>query len=122
MNYLPRTGDLFGEPVLTRRAQAARTGVLPSQAIRKLIQDKEIYAEGKRWDPVTQVQPASLDLRLGPVGYRIRASFLPGEGGTVESKLAELQYNEIDLTKGAVLETDCVYLVPLMERLKLRSE
>ena len=120
MNYLPRSGDLFGEPVQTRRAQAARTGVLPSQAIRKLIQGKEICAEGQRWDPTNQVQPASLDLRLGPVGYRIRASFLPGEGRTVESKLSELQYNEIDLTKGAVLETDCVYLVPLMERLKLR--
>jgi dCTP deaminase len=120
MSYLPRSGDLFGEPVATRRAQAARTGVLPSQAIRKLIQDKEIHTASKHWDPATQVQPASLDLRLGPIGYRIRASFLPGEGRTVESKLSELQYNEIDLTKGAVLETDCVYLVPLMERLKLR--
>jgi len=119
MNLMPRTGDLFGEPVQTRRP-SARTGVLPSQAIRRLIQDKAIYAEPRGWDPTTQVQPASLDLRLGPIGYRIRASFLPGEGRTVESKLAELQYHEIDLTKGAVLETDCVYLVPLMERLKLR--
>ena len=68
-----------------------------------------------------QVQPASLDLRLGPVAYRIRASFLPGKGSTVESKLLAMQSHVIDLTKGAVLETECVYLVPLMERLDLRS-
>jgi dCTP deaminase len=120
MNYLPRSGDLFGHHSEPRRSLAARTGVLPSQAIRKLIQDREIFVEGHRWEAASQVQPASLDLRLGPIGYRIRASFLPGEGHTVESRLSELQYHEIDLTNGAVLETDCVYLVPLMERLKLR--
>jgi dCTP deaminase len=94
---------------------------LPSQAIRKLIRDREIFVEAHRWEPASQVQPASLDLRLGPIGYRVRASFLPGKGRTVESKLSELQYHEIDLTNGAVLETNCVYLVPLMERLKLRQ-
>jgi dCTP deaminase len=120
MNYLPRPGDLFGYPAESRRSLAARTGILPSQAIRKLIKDGEIFVEGPRWEPGSQVQPASLDLRLGPKGYRVRASFLPGEGHTVESKLSELQYHEIDLTNGAVLEKDCVYLVPLMERLKLR--
>jgi len=121
MTYMARPVDLFGHPSESRRSLAARTGVLPSQAIRKLIQDKEIFVEGERWESASQVQPASLDLRLGPVAYRIRASFLAGEGRTVESKLSELQYHEIDLTKGAVLETDCVYLVPLLERLKLRS-
>ena len=68
-----------------------------------------------------QIQPASLDLRLGKVAYRIRASFLPGPDATVRDKLAELKFHEIDLTKGAVLEAGCVYLVPLIEQLKLRS-
>ena len=68
-----------------------------------------------------QIQPASLDLRLGKVAYRIRASFLPGPNATVRDKLDELKFHEIDLTKGAVLEAGCVYLVPLIEQLKLRS-
>lgn len=120
MTYMARATDLFGHPSESRRSLAARTGVLPSQAIRKLIVSKEIFVEQPHWEFANQVQPASLDLRLGPVAYRIRASFLPGEGRSVASKLSELQYHEIDLTNGAVLETSCVYLVPLMERLKLR--
>jgi len=104
----------------TRHTLGPRTGVLPSQALHALIERKEIVADGSEID-ARQVQPASLDLRLGPVAYRIRASFLPGKGGTVESKLAAMQSHVIDLTKGAVLETECVYLVPLMERLDLRS-
>ena len=104
----------------TRRTLGPRTGVLPSQALHALIERKEIIA-GENGIDARQVQPASLDLRLGPVAYRIRASFLPGKGGTVESKLAAMQSHVIDLTKGAVLETECVYLVPLMERLDLRS-
>ncbi len=105
---------------LSRRSVGPRTGVLPSQALHALIERKEIYAPDVGIDPA-QVQPASLDLRLGPIAYRIRASFLPGKGGTVESKLSAMQSHVIDLSKGAVLETECVYLVPLMERLDLRS-
>jgi dCTP deaminase len=105
---------------LPRRAVGPRTGVLPSQALHALIERREIYAADTDVDP-GQVQPASLDLRLGPIAYRIRASFLPGKGGTVESKLSAMQSHVIDLSKGAVLETECVYLVPLMERLDLRS-
>jgi dCTP deaminase len=101
---------------LPRRAVGPRTGVLPSQALHALIERKEIFAADTDVDP-GQVQPASLDLRLGPIAYRIRASFLPGKGGTVESKLSAMQSHVIDLSKGAVLETECVYLVPLMERL-----
>ncbi|TPW25966.1 2'-deoxycytidine 5'-triphosphate deaminase [Pararhizobium mangrovi] len=66
-----------------------------------------------------QIQPASLDLRLGDVAYRVRASFLPGAGTPVRAKLDRLKLHEIDLTKGAVLETGCVYVVPLMEALDL---
>ncbi|MBC8012851.1 MAG: 2'-deoxycytidine 5'-triphosphate deaminase, partial [Methyloceanibacter sp.] len=101
------------------RSAFARTGILPSQAIRALIAGGEIMAAPEI--EANQIQPASLDLRLGKVAYRIRASFLPGPDATVRDKLDELKFHEIDLTKGAVLEAGCVYLVPLIEQLKLRS-
>jgi dCTP deaminase len=69
-----------------------------------------------------QIQPASLDLRLGPVAWRVRASFLPGPNATVAERVASLTLHEIDLTKGALLEpgrSGGVYIVPLMERLAL---
>jgi dCTP deaminase len=101
------------------RSVFARTGILPSQAIRAMIAGGEIIAAPEI--ETDQIQPASLDLRLGKVAYRIRASFLPGPDATVRDKLTELKFHEIDLTKGAVLEAGCVYLVPLIEQLKLRS-
>jgi dCTP deaminase len=66
-----------------------------------------------------QIQPASLDLRLGAVAYRVRASFLPGPGATVAQRIEELKLHEIVLSNGAVLETGCVYIVPLLEKLAL---
>lgn len=66
-----------------------------------------------------QVQPASLDLRLGDIAYRVRASFLPGPGKAVQDRINDLKLHEIDLSVGAVLERGCVYIVPLMESLKL---
>src|ERR687892_2343661 len=66
-----------------------------------------------------QIQPASLDLRLGEVAYRVRASFLPGPRTTVAERINELKLHEIALTDGAVLETNCVYIVPLLESLAL---
>ncbi len=69
-----------------------------------------------------QIQPASLDLRLGAVAYRVRASFLPGPGITVAQRIAELKLHEFALAGGAVLETGCVYIVPLIERLALPSD
>jgi dCTP deaminase len=60
-----------------------------------------------------------VDLRLGATAYRIRASFLPGRETKVADKLPDLAIHEIDLRTGAVLETGCVYLVPLLERLEL---
>lgn len=92
-------------------------GVLPDSGIRGLIQSGAITA-----DPAIipeQIQPASLDLRLGTVAYRLRASFLAGRGSRVMDRLADLQMHQMDLTQGAVLERGCVYLVPLMERLRL---
>jgi len=91
------------------------TGILPSHVLKKLIAGKrEIAAD----EPFTdaQIQPASIDLRLGPVAYRVRASFLTGKSATVEEKLAQVFMHEIDLTQGAVLEAGCVYIVKLLER------
>ncbi len=96
------------------------TGVLSSQQLRALIQDGRISAE----PPVMpeQVQPASLDLRLGKIAYRVRASFLSGQKRSVADRLAEFGMHQIDLTDGAVLEKGCVYVVPLMERLDLAQD
>ena len=95
------------------------TGILPYQQIKALIRDHEIWAE-EDIQP-EQIQPASLDLRLGPVAYRVRASFLPGEHSSVADKIQQFALHEIDLRAGAVLEKDCVYVVPLLERLQLSS-
>ena len=69
-----------------------------------------------------QIQPASLDLRLGAVAYRVRASFLPGPGIAVARRIAELKLHEFALSGGAVLETGCVYIVPLIESLALPGD
>jgi len=93
------------------------TGVLSCQQIAGMIETGQIAA-----DPAIrpdQLQPASLDLRLGAVAYRVRASFLPGTGRTVADRLDEFGMHRIDLGPGAVLEKGCVYLVPLIERLAL---
>ncbi|WP_417239178.1 2'-deoxycytidine 5'-triphosphate deaminase [Celeribacter halophilus] len=92
-------------------------GVLADHAIRDMLTCGEISAEPEVID--AQVQPASLDLRLGARAWRVRASFLAGEGRTVAERLEEFEMHQIDLTDGAVLEKGCVYVVPLMERLAL---
>ncbi len=96
------------------------TGVCPDHQIRKMIADGAIRAATAVLDE--QVQPASLDLRLGHVAYRIRASFLAGQGRTVAERLDEFEMHRIDLTEGAVLEKGCVYLVPLAEALNLPAD
>lgn len=96
---------------------AVDTGVLPYQEILHLISDGSIRAETEI--DQSQVQPASLDLRLGPVAYRVRASFLPGARRSVHAVLEQLTMHEIDLSNGAVLEKGCVYIVPLQEELDL---
>ena len=94
------------------------TGILPSHVLKRLIRARrEVLATEEITEE--QIQPASVDLRLGSVAYRIRASFLPGKETQVADKLADLAIHEIDLKPGAVLETGCVYLVPLLERLEL---
>ena len=93
------------------------TGVLADGAIRRMIAGGAIAADPAVTD--AQVQPASLDLRLGSTAYRVRASFLAGKGRTVADRIAEFEMHQVDLSQGAVLEKGCVYVVPLMERLAL---
>ena len=107
------------------RASAARhpettRGILPVQALRKLITSGAVQLA----EPLgaKQIQPASLDLRLGAEAIRVRASFLPGRTRAVSEKLEELALHRIDLTKVAVLETGCVYVVPLLESLDLPQD
>ena len=92
-------------------------GVFPSQAIAAVLRDGEI--ESDEDIAAEQVQPSSLDLRLGSIAYRVQASFLPGPETLVGDKIRDFEMHAIDLTDGAVLEKGCVYIVPLMERLRL---
>ncbi|RYE52751.1 MAG: 2'-deoxycytidine 5'-triphosphate deaminase, partial [Hyphomicrobiales bacterium] len=92
-------------------------GVFPARLIEKLHAEGAIVAAAA-FD-TDQVQPASLDLRLGTIAYRVRSSFLPGPAHSMAERIEALKLHEIDLTRGAVLERGCVYLVPLQESLKL---
>ena len=96
------------------------TGVLPSQAIENMLTSGRIVADPPAIEG--QVQPASLDLRLGKVAYRVRASFLTGRDRSVADRLEEFEMHRIDLTNSAVLEKGCVYVVPLMESLDLPED
>ena len=91
------------------------TGVLPSQALKAAISKRHI--ESKTPIEASQIQPASLDLRLGSEAYRVNASFLPGPEATVHSKLDQLATDSFSLGDGAVLERGCVYIIPLQEQL-----
>ena len=93
-------------------------GVLPSQHLDAAIAAGVIDSLGSPI-PRENVQPASLDLRLGEVAYRIRCSFLPG-GAPVDRRVRDLVIDELDLRgAGVVLETQRPYLIPLKERLAL---
>jgi len=94
-------------------------GILPDRMIAALAADGAIRS-ASAFAP-DQIQPASLDLRLGDIAYRVRASFLPGRT-TVAQRIDELKLHEVALGEGAVLETGCVYIVPLLESLALPSE
>ena len=95
------------------------TGVLASQQLRVMIDKGQLSASAPFHDG--QIQPASLDLRLGHTAYRVRASFLAGASRTVADRLADFEMHRIDLSDGAVLEKGCVYVVPLLESLNLPS-
>src|SRR5215471_17005983 len=99
-----------------------RLGVLPSQWL-----DKAVGAGLITWDRALlaepAIQPASVDLHLGDVAYRLRCSFLSGSHHTVEQRLEDFVMGEVDLTHdGAVLERDRPYLIPVIEELDLPNE
>jgi dCTP deaminase len=120
MSFTQSSPILFGEDVspADSRELSTQFGLLPREQIdlmrrRKVIESAVSIEDG-------QLQPASLDLRLGHVAYRIRASFLPGKERSVAEQLAALKSDEISLDgNGAVLERGCVYVIPLLEQLKL---
>lgn len=111
--------ELSSEPnQLSREA-----GMLPSQEIRGLIEKGHVTSRSFGGITEQQVQPASLDLRLGDVGYRVQASFVP-QNSTVEGKISDLglSMGRVDLTRTTVFEKGCIYIVPLLEELDLPED
>ncbi len=98
-------------------SSSVKDGILPESQLAAAFDKKQISAAEPLLDG--QIQPASLDLRLGARAWRIQASFLPGRGQTVMDKIDKFSMYELDLTQGAVLETGCVYIVELLESLAL---
>ena len=96
---------------------SVKDGILPESQLVAAFDKKQISVAEPLLDG--QIQPASLDLRLGARAWRIQASFLPGRGQTVMDKIDKFSMYELDLTQGAVLETGCVYIVELLESLAL---
>lgn len=98
----------------------ASPGILASGEIARLIEAGQISAA----NPVEagQIQPASLDLRIGATATRVRASFLPGSERSVAARLRDYKVHEFALAGGAVLETGCVYIVELQEALALPDD
>ena len=92
-------------------------GVLSSQEILELIHKNVITSENGIEKDL--IQPASIDLRLGIKAWRVPASFLPGKGNKVSSRLKDLAMHEFSLIDGAVLECGCVYIVKLLENVSL---
>ena len=100
--------------------ESLTTGLLPAQYLKAAIhKSREIEAV----EPISddQIQPASLDLRLGEVGYRVPASFLPGPTSTMLEKIEKFEMHRLDLSHGAILEKGGIYVIELMERLALRK-
>ncbi|NWG72461.1 MAG: 2'-deoxycytidine 5'-triphosphate deaminase [Parvularculaceae bacterium] len=99
----------------------AGPGVLPAEEIEALIASGAVNAPAGL--KPRQIQPASLDLTIGARAWRARASFLPSRGGSVAERLEDgLLMHELDLSRPAILERGCVYLVELAERLRLPAD
>src|SRR5271154_6086750 len=98
-------------------SELRNSGILPCQAIETLIAEGSIAADQPFSE--SQIQPASLDLRLGERAWRVRASFLPGLSRKVSDRLPDVAMHQLDLTVGAVLERGCVYIAELSERMRL---
>lgn len=105
-------------PQTLKEVQLRTKGILPVQKL-KLLHELGIISSDEKY-PIQQdqFQPNSIDLRLGEVAYRVRCSFLP-ENDTVHDKVEKLRMYEVPITEGAVLEQNCVYIIPLLEKLKM---
>ena len=90
---------------------------MPTRWLREAADADVIFTEQYKI-PDSNIQPASLDVRLGERAYRLRCSFLP-DASTVADKLPELAMETIDLRDGAILERNRPYLIPLIEQLRL---
>jgi dCTP deaminase len=101
----------------TAAIEARRPGILASQEIRELIRHGKICAYEEIAE--TQIQPASIDLRLGRIAYRVEASFLPSSSSTIGAKINALQLDQIDLSSPATLSRGHVFIIPLVESLAL---
>lgn len=91
--------------------------IWPSQIIRDAIKKGFVLSDTRIEED--QIQPASLDVRLGTVAYRVPASFLPGPSRKLSNRLSDLATHEVDLTRPQVLEKNCVHIIPLQERFVL---
>jgi len=115
-------GNLFPELEKDLKPYTAdfTTGILPYQDIVKLISGGRISGAAPIED--AQIQPASLDLRLGATAWRVRASFLPGKGSPVSAKIERMMMHKIDLSQPTVFEKGCVYIAEIMEELRLPAD
>jgi dCTP deaminase len=102
------------------KKHASPVGILPFQDYRRFVADGRIAAQAAVDD--AQIQPASIDLRLGAKAYRVAAGFMPGPDALVADKLKLLTMHELDLSGGAVLERGCLYIIPLQESLDLPKD
>jgi dCTP deaminase len=120
-----KTRTMTTEATPDAAARQPYTGVLPSQKIWEMVHAGEISAVLMKIED-DQIQPASIDLRLGDYAYPVDTSFLPGRGTKVHEKMRQLDADferfKIDLRNGAVLEKGRVYVVPLIESIRLAAD
>jgi dCTP deaminase len=111
---LPLFPELAAEPSIHT------TGLLPSQRLEMLVSRGHVRASV----PICadQIQPSSIDLRLGSLAYHVRASFLPGQYSTVQNRLQDVLLDTLELSGPALLKKGHVYIVPLQEELNLQDD
>jgi dCTP deaminase len=115
----PKSQSGPSDRAFSRVELGGKQGILPCQTIVDLINRRVVKASLDGEIEKSQVQPASLDLRLGNRGFRVRASFLPGRNRSVEQQLKDLSLHEISFDKDVILERGCFYVVELQEILEL---
>lgn len=103
---------------MTHEVRLRTRGILPVQKLKILHEAGVIRAQEGYPVEEDQFQPNSIDLRLGEVAHRVRCSFLP-EDETVQQKIEKLHQYTFSIEDGAILEPNCVYIIPLIEELVL---